>query len=116
MIQSPPTNKPAETVIDKAVLLNAIGGVYGGNQRPTEFLCLVMKMLQLQPDEEIVLEFVHQKDFKYLRALGAYYFRLVGKSEELYEELEPLYEDYRKLRRRTPGVLTRSKGELKVVA
>ncbi|KAI9034261.1 Pre-mRNA-splicing factor 38, partial [Hyaloraphidium curvatum] len=91
----------AETIIDKAVQLNAIGGVFGGNQRPTDFICLVLKMLQLQPDEEIVVEYIRQKDFKYLRALGAYYLRLVGRSEDIYKELEALFVDYRKLRRRT---------------
>lgn len=96
-------NIKAETLIDKAVQINAIGGVYGGTQRPTEFICLVLKMLQLQPDEDIVLEYIRQKDFKYLRALGAYYYRLVSKSEDVYRELEPLFLDYRKLRRRTPG-------------
>jgi len=37
-------------------------------------------------------------NFRYLRALGAYYLRLTGTSIEIYKYLEPLYNDYRKLR------------------
>jgi hypothetical protein len=54
-------------------------------------------MLQLQPEKEIVYEFIRNEDFKYLRALGAFYLRLVGKPVEIYTHLEPLYNDYRKL-------------------
>lgn len=36
--------------------------------------------------------------FRYVRALGAMYFRLIGTSAEIYNYLEPLYNDYRKLR------------------
>jgi pre-mRNA-splicing factor 38A len=43
----------------------------------------------------------HVFQFKYLRALGAFYLRLTGKAEEIYEYLEPLYNDYRKLSYRT---------------
>ncbi len=37
---------------------------------------------------------------RYARALGAFYMRLVGTSIECYKYLEPLYNDYRKLKRR----------------
>ncbi|KAJ7231471.1 PRP38 family-domain-containing protein [Mycena haematopus] len=33
----------AESIIDKAIELKFIGGVYGGNQRPTDFLSLLLK-------------------------------------------------------------------------
>ena len=39
----------AETVVDRAVELDYIGGTYGGNGKPTPFLCLILKLLQLQP-------------------------------------------------------------------
>ncbi|OAD68245.1 hypothetical protein PHYBLDRAFT_93828, partial [Phycomyces blakesleeanus NRRL 1555(-)] len=87
----------AATLMDKAVELSAVGGQYG-NQQPTEFLCLVLKMLQLQPEKDIVIELIKQEDFKYLRALGVFYLRLVGRSKEIYQYLEPLLNDYRKLR------------------
>ncbi|KAJ8655218.1 hypothetical protein O0I10_009086 [Lichtheimia ornata] len=85
------------TLMDKAVKLTYIGGQYAG-QHPTEFLCLTLKMLQLQPEKEIVHELIKQEDFKYLRALGAFYLRLVGRSKEVYLALEPLLNDPRKLR------------------
>lgn len=37
----------AESFIDKAVLLKCIGGLYGGAKKPTKFLCLLFKMLQM---------------------------------------------------------------------
>ena len=87
----------AESIIDRAIELKYVGGVYGGNSKPTAFLCLVLKLLQLQPEDEIILEFIANQDFKYLRALGAFYFRLTGAAAHIYPALEPLYEDYRKL-------------------
>ena len=45
---------------------------------------------------------------RYVRILGAVYLRLVGTSLEVYNYLEPLYNDYRKLK-----VMNRS-GELKL--
>uniref|UniRef100_A0A131XTF8 Pre-mRNA-splicing factor 38 n=2 Tax=Ixodes ricinus TaxID=34613 RepID=A0A131XTF8_IXORI len=89
----------AELLVDKAMELKFIGGVYGGNVKPTPFLCLLLKMLQIQPEKDIVVEFIRQEDFKYVRALGANYMRLVGSSLDCYKYLEPLYNDYRKLRR-----------------
>ena len=38
---------------------------------PCPFLCLILKMLQIQPSKEIVIEFIKNPDFKYVRALGA---------------------------------------------
>ncbi|KAJ9089558.1 Pre-mRNA-splicing factor 38A [Entomophthora muscae] len=87
----------AESLIERAVDLQAIGGQYA-NQRPTEFLCLTLKLLQLQPSKDIVIEFLKNEDFKYLRALAALYIRLVGTAVEIYEYLEPLFNDFRKLR------------------
>ena len=36
-----------------------------------------------------------------VRALGAFYMRLVGKPVDIFQYLEPLYNDYRKVRHRT---------------
>lgn len=36
--------------------------------------------------------------FRYVRALGAFYMRLVGTSVEIYKYLEPLYNDYRRMK------------------
>ncbi|KAG1715667.1 hypothetical protein ID866_1509 [Astraeus odoratus] len=62
----------AESLIDKAIGLRFIGGVYG-NQRPTEFLCLLLKLLQIQPEKEILIEYLQADEFKYMRALAAIY-------------------------------------------
>lgn len=53
----------AATLIDKAIEVKFIGGVYG-NQRPTEFLCLLLKLLQIQPDKEILIEYLQADEFK----------------------------------------------------
>lgn len=90
----------AETLVDKAMQLKSYGGTYGGNKKPTPFICLILKMLQIQPEKEILIEFIRNKDYKYVRVLGAFYLRLVGKATEIYEYLEPLYNDFRKIRRR----------------
>jgi pre-mRNA-splicing factor 38A len=42
---------------------------------------------------------------RYLRILAAFYIRLVGKPKQIYELLEPLLEDYQKLRIRLPSNL-----------
>ncbi|KAG8327346.1 pre-mRNA-splicing factor 38A [Homalodisca vitripennis] len=89
----------AELVVDKAMELRYIGGVFGGNIKPTPFLCLTLKMLQIQPEKDIIVEFLKNEDFKYVRALGAFYMRLVGTSLDCYKYLEPLFNDSRKLRR-----------------
>jgi len=88
----------AETIIEKAVDLKFYGGTIGGAKRPTPFICLVLKMLQIQPSKEIIYEYIKQKDFRYIRILGAFYLRLIGKPLEIFEYLEPLLEDFRKLR------------------
>mmetsp|Transcript_7050 Transcript_7050/g.10100 ORF Transcript_7050/g.10100 Transcript_7050/m.10100 type:complete len:359 (+) Transcript_7050:26-1102(+) len=89
----------AANVAEKAALqLKAIGGSYGGNSKPTRFLCLILKLLQIQPDDTIVEELIANEDFKYVRALGALYLRLTGTPADIYEKLEPIYNDYRCLR------------------
>ncbi|KAI4301737.1 hypothetical protein L6164_034984 [Bauhinia variegata] len=90
----------AETLVDKAMELDHLGGTHGGNRKPTPFMCLVMKMLQIQPEKEIVIEFIKSEDYKYVRVLGALYLRLTGSDIDVYRYLEPLYNDYMKLRRK----------------
>ncbi|MCJ1362024.1 hypothetical protein MMC16_001126 [Acarospora aff. strigata] len=90
----------AATLCDRAVELTFIGGTYG-QQKPTPFLCLAFKLLQLTPEREVVLEYLLNEDFKYLRALAAFYVRLTFDPPDIYKTLEPLLADYRKLKRRT---------------
>jgi pre-mRNA-splicing factor 38A len=80
--------------------LKCVGGSFGGNLRPTKFLCFTLKLLQLQPDAELVQEFLQQDRFKYVKALGAFYLRLTGRPVDIYEGLEPLYSEYSKLKYR----------------
>lgn len=87
----------AKTIIDKAVELKSIGGTFGGSRKPTPFLCLLLKLLQINPDKEIIRKYIEQEDYKYLRALGCFYIRLTGKPKEIYETIEPIYNDYRKI-------------------
>lgn len=54
----------SETLVDKAIELAYIGGTFGGNQQPTPFLCLLLKMLQLQPEIEVVREFIQNEEYK----------------------------------------------------
>lgn len=128
----------AEAVVDKVVDIKSLGGTYGGARKPSKFVCLLLKLLQLQPDKDIIIEFIKNEDYKYVRILGilsamatymivhvhrcvrrgtpgcavqhvssacngcyaagAFYMRLVGRPVEVYNYLEPLYNDYRKLR------------------
>lgn len=60
----------AETVIEKAIELKSVGGTFGGTRRPTNFMCLVLKMLQIQPEKEIIIEYIKNETFKYVRVLG----------------------------------------------
>eukprot|EP00445_Apocalathium_hangoei_P046972 CAMPEP_0203991354 /NCGR_PEP_ID=MMETSP0360-20130528/9390_1 /ASSEMBLY_ACC=CAM_ASM_000342 /TAXON_ID=268821 /ORGANISM="Scrippsiella Hangoei, Strain SHTV-5" /LENGTH=237 /DNA_ID=CAMNT_0050931517 /DNA_START=50 /DNA_END=763 /DNA_ORIENTATION=+ len=89
-----------ESLIDEVMKLDYVGGTYGGRRRPAKFLCLFLKLLQIQPDEDVVLEYIKQPDLKYLRALGAAYYRISQSHMNVYQTLEPLYADYRKLRYR----------------
>ncbi|KAH8507241.1 hypothetical protein H0E87_009667 [Populus deltoides] len=66
--------------------LDHLGGNYGGNRKPTPFMCLVTKVLQIQPEKDIVVEFI-----KYVRVLVAFYLRLTGTDIDVYRYLEPLW-------------------------
>lgn len=111
----------AATLCDRAAELTFIGGTYGGLGKPTPFLCLAFKLLQLVPEKEIILAYLNwpedeergeddeedesrapgtKGEFKYLRALAAFYIRLAWEPVEIYKTLEPLLADYRKLKRR----------------
>lgn len=49
----------AATLCDRAAELRYVGGTYGGMGKPTPFLCLLFKMLQLVPEKEVVLEYLN---------------------------------------------------------
>lgn len=79
-----------------------IGGTYGSTQKPTPFLCLAFKLLQLAPGDDVLREYLHHggDKFKYLRALAVFYIRLTRRAKDVYTLLEPYLEDRRKLRRK----------------
>ena len=111
----------AATLCDRAVELTFVGGTYGVSEKPSPFLCLAFKLLQLNPERDVILEYLNfsdpgsddegedagqngvvkdRGDFKYLRALAAFYVRLTFDAADVYKTLEPLLLDYRKLKRR----------------
>ena len=45
----------AEKVVDLAYDLRDFGGIYGQHLRCTDFLCLILKLLQIQPEKEIIV-------------------------------------------------------------
>jgi pre-mRNA-splicing factor 38A len=162
------------TLCDRAAELKFIGGTTGIHGKPTPFLCLAFKLLQLVPEKEIILEFLNFREddeeddedmkdgdedmkdgekegeekegeekegeekegeekqngekqngdadvdadtdsekkedlnaagklgaWKYLRCLAAFYIRLAWEPVDIYNTLEPLLTDFRKIRRRT---------------
>jgi pre-mRNA-splicing factor 38A len=52
----------AATLCDRAAELKFIGGTSGIMGKPTPFLCLAFKLLQLIPPKEIILEYLNFKD------------------------------------------------------
>ncbi|EGZ76676.1 PRP38-domain-containing protein [Neurospora tetrasperma FGSC 2509] len=90
-------------IVDRVVEhVDFIGGVYGTVQKPSPFLCLAFKLLQLAPSDDILNEYLQfgGEKFKYLRALALFYIRLTRKDQDVYKTLEPFLEDRRKLRRK----------------
>lgn len=90
-------------IIDRVVEhVNFIGGTHGGSQKPSPFLCLAFKLLELGPSDAILEEYLGYggEHFKYLRALACFYFRLTRPAKDVYKRLEPFLADRRKLRRK----------------
>jgi len=52
----------AASLCDRAAELKFIGGTTGVMGKPTPFLCLAFKLLQLVPDKEIILEMLNFED------------------------------------------------------
>lgn len=87
----------AAGVVHLAVRLRYVGGAVGVLNEPSPFLCLLLKLLQLGPEPPIVDAYLQQDDFKYARALAAFYVRITGRAVRVYSALEPLLADFRKL-------------------
>jgi pre-mRNA-splicing factor 38A len=90
-------------IIDRVVEhVSFIGGTHGVTQKPSPFLCLAFKLLELGPSDAIVAEYLSYggDHFKYLRALACFYLRLTRQPADVHKLLEPFLEDRRKLRRK----------------
>ncbi|KAI1099257.1 PRP38 family-domain-containing protein [Jackrogersella minutella] len=90
-------------IVDRVVdHVSFVGGTSGVTQKPTPFLCLAFKLLQLAPGDAVLREYLSfgGDRFKYLRALACFYVRLTRRAENVYKVLEPFLEDKRKLRRK----------------
>ncbi|KAI0467458.1 PRP38 family-domain-containing protein [Xylaria cf. heliscus] len=90
-------------IVDRvASHVSFVGGTYGDAQKPSPFLCLAFKLLQLAPADDVLDAYLRHggQRFKYLRALACFYVRLTRRAERVYVLLEPFLEDRRKLRRR----------------
>ncbi|KAH8170074.1 PRP38 family protein [Sarocladium implicatum] len=90
-------------IVDRVVKdVSFIGGTTGDSQKPCPFLCLAFKLLELGPSDAILEEYLSYggENFKYLRALACFYFRLTRRAEDVYKRLEPFLADRRKLRRK----------------
>ncbi|EGX91084.1 RNA binding protein, putative [Cordyceps militaris CM01] len=90
-------------IVDRVVEhVRFIGGTSGMTQKPSPFLCLAFKLLELSPSDAVIAEYLAYggEHFKYLRALACFYLRLTRQAKDVYATLEPFLEDRRKLRRR----------------
>ncbi|KAM3514817.1 hypothetical protein MY11210_001541 [Beauveria gryllotalpidicola] len=90
-------------IVDRVVEhVRFIGGTSGMTQKPSPFLCLAFKLLELSPSDAVLAEYLAYggEHFKYLRALACFYLRLTRQAKDVYETLEPFLADRRKLRRK----------------
>ena len=53
-----------EDIVDHGLQLRCIGGTYGGNRKPTPFLCLVLKLLQIQPEKRVIYAYIENPHHK----------------------------------------------------
>jgi pre-mRNA-splicing factor 38A len=86
----------ATTIVDLAVELEYFGGVFGAMGQPCDFLCLLLKLLVIKPETDMIQMFL-ESEHRYLRLLAACVVRLTAAPKDVYEYLEPLYLDYRKV-------------------
>lgn len=53
----------AASLVDKSLQIDAVGGTYGV-QKPCPFLCLVLKLLQIQPHKDVLMAYLEAREFK----------------------------------------------------
>ncbi|VUG17512.1 DEBR0S2_09252g1_1 [Brettanomyces bruxellensis] len=88
------------TLLDEVVFNVKLIGTYSdaGKVRPTRFICIILRLLQIQPTSDIIAYLLQQNDFKYLQAIAALYVRITMNSIDIYKNLEPLLSNYCRLR------------------
>lgn len=83
--------------IDEAQQLKYINSM-NTDGRVSEYSCLLLKLLQIQPSHDIVQLLLHQFSSKYIRCMVCMYIRLVYTNQiQIYQLLESCYNDYRKI-------------------
>lgn len=84
------------TLVDRAQHLKCVGGLFGTMKQPCNFLCLFLKLLELEPSETVIASFLETKTWqmKHLRLLAALYVRFAYPPETVYIALEPLLLQY----------------------
>lgn len=88
-------------VLEAAIELECAGFLYGPNQLPEKFACLLVRILQIAPKPEIVWACLVQDVHKYLRVLAMVVIRLLG-NDAMYSAMQAVcFEDYRNIRIRT---------------
>lgn len=83
-------------IIDKVKYIGGTDSI----GRPSPYLCCLLRLLELDPNPEMLEVYESQLDFqefKYLTSLILLYYRLTLKSHEVYNKLDSYYQDYRKL-------------------
>lgn len=76
-----------------------IGGT-DANGRPSPFLCCLLRLLELDPSQDILNIYQNQlnyQEFKYLTSIVLIYYRLTLNNHMVYNLLDDYYQDYRKL-------------------
>ena len=82
--------------------LQAVSYCCGGARLPSPFACLLLKLLQLQPELDVLHAMLSSQAHKYLRILCAFYVRLTQRAVDVYMWLEPLLADARRVRVQQP--------------
>ena len=87
------------TFVDRAQLLKGVGGIYGTYKQPSNFICLFLKLLELEPSNNVIEHFLSTRvwQMKHLRLLAALYIRFAYPSDDVYLKLEPLLTRYEKV-------------------
>lgn len=87
------------TFVDRAQMLQGVGGLYGPLKLPCNFLCLFLKLLELEPSHQAILYMLNCKcwQMKHLQLLAAFYVRFTFPCEQVYLNLEPMLQQYNQI-------------------